>query len=236
MDQDFTITQNDLLNRLGTARAPLLIDVCIPADIAADPWRLPGAFHVPHTDIANWAEAQPTQDPIVVICQKGLKLSHGATARLRARGFAAKALHGGNMSWFATGLPRVSWDAPRPGTPWVLPMGDIPQCLVFAWTIRRWFDAKAELLWVAEDMIADVADKFSAQPVLRASTPSNLCHASGLDYAPLTSFLVQFETDKTSQLPLLGALPALHPTPEERVEAALTILDAAWIAHRGVLK
>ena len=48
-----------------------------------------------------------TGRPAVVICKKGLKLSHGVAAWLRHQGMPADSLEGGVVAWQAAGLPLV---------------------------------------------------------------------------------------------------------------------------------
>ena len=46
---EISVTQ--LFRRIGLPDSPVLIDVCIPEDIATDPHLIPGAIRIPHTQI-----------------------------------------------------------------------------------------------------------------------------------------------------------------------------------------
>ncbi|MEO0865898.1 MAG: hypothetical protein AAFY39_15215, partial [Pseudomonadota bacterium] len=67
MDHDLATSPDTLLATLGTARAPQLIDVCVPEDLSVDPWLIPGARHVPHRQLAGMLGLS---GPVVVICAR----------------------------------------------------------------------------------------------------------------------------------------------------------------------
>ncbi|MDB4224574.1 chromate resistance protein [Granulosicoccus sp.] len=68
------------LNKLvGTHNAPVLIDVRDDEDFASDPQYVPTAIRCSHLDVAQLAEGLK-KIPVVVYCQKGLKLVEGASA------------------------------------------------------------------------------------------------------------------------------------------------------------
>ena len=221
---DLTLSPETLLAQLGTAQAPCLIDVCVAQDVAADPWRLPGAWRVDHTDDKHLADLAVQRRAVVVICQKGLKLSHGVAARLRARGLCAKALEGGVLRWGAAGLPRVH-EAYAPCR-CVLAVPQTVTELMQLWAIRRWIAPRAEVLWVPNDMVTEVAIRFEGLAVTHSH---DLLQDAGLDWAPLTDFLTARAAPWTA---LLDALPKLYPTPEAVADAALPLIDAGWTAFR----
>ena len=90
------------LNRLiGTPDAPVLIDLRIDEDFAADPRLIPGARRHSHTHIENLATAL-CERHAVLICHKGQKLSEGAAAILRMTGTRGETLEGGHLVWSET--------------------------------------------------------------------------------------------------------------------------------------
>ncbi len=106
----YTSISSDKLSRLiGTARAPTLIDVRIDEDFAADPRLIPGAMRRSHRDVQDWAP-RLTGQSVVVVCQKGLKLSEGTAAWLRQSGVAAESLEGGHLAWTESQKPAVPAD------------------------------------------------------------------------------------------------------------------------------
>ena len=162
------ITPAQLARRIGLPDAPALLDVRTPDDAAADPRGLPCALRASHTDVADWAEAWRGRD-VVVICQKGLKLSQGVAAWLRHHGARAEALEGGFLGWAGAGLPLVS---PKPIPPrdargrtvWVTRARPKVDRIACPWLIRRFVDPAAVFLFVAPAEVAAVAERFGATP------------------------------------------------------------------------
>lgn len=233
MDQtSHAIRAADLLSKLGTNTSPCLIDVSLAEDVAASPWRLPTAQHIPHRDIQSWSSAHPRDLPIVTICQKGLKLSHGAAALLRSKGFNARALAGGNIAWCDADLPRLALDtAPALNTPWVLPATRDLQACVTAWVIRRWYDMDATLLWVMPEHVLDVATRFNAHALAPAVPLAQSFIQAGLVCPDLVRFLDRRNKVVSSAMALINMLPNLHERDEDLAQAALPFLDAAWLLH-----
>ena len=222
---DLSTSPPDLLRRLGTSQAIQIIDVCVPEDVQDLPVRLPGAIRVAHANITDHAGQLDPAKPVVVVCQKGLKLSHGAAAFLRGDGFRATALEGGISAWHEAGLPTISEIAPD--TLYALPSPANPAALFEAWLIHRWIAPNANLLWVPAAMCSAVADRFDGTG---AVGPTEMALAAALNWTPLNRFLRATDAQWTA---LLAALPKLHRTPEGAFSAALPIIDAAWTALRS---
>lgn len=121
MTSSFSIFPSDLLPLMGTAAAPVLLDVRRDAAFEASPQMLAGALRCAPQDIPSWAEAHAAlrDQTIVVYCVYGHNVSAEACSQLRALGFNAFALAGGiqggeegvdsasDMSaWRASPLPR----------------------------------------------------------------------------------------------------------------------------------
>jgi rhodanese-related sulfurtransferase len=162
------ITANDLSTRIGLPDAPLLIDVRTAEDAAADPRILPAAIARDHRDIGAWAPALRGRQ-VVVLCQKGLKLSEGAAAWLRHEGAAARVLQGGFAGWREAGLPLLRTAAiPQRDaagrTLWVTRARPKVDRIACPWLIRRFVDRDAVFLFVAASEVAAVAERFGATP------------------------------------------------------------------------
>lgn len=162
------ITVQQLSRLIGTPDAPAVIDVCIDDDFNADPRLIPASKRHPHKDIAAVAPSL-TGSRVVVVCQKGRKLSQGAAAILRDSGVAAETLEGGIQAWRDAGqmLVPAAKLPPRNAqgrTVWVTrhrPKIDRVAC---PWLIRRFVDPWAQFLFVAPAEVMDVADRFDATP------------------------------------------------------------------------
>lgn len=161
------ISPENLMRRIGLLDVPILLDVCTDEDFNADPVLIPGARRHPFAQVADLVAGLSGQS-VVVICQKGLKLSQGAAAVLRARGIAAEALEGGVLGWRVAGLPLVPVSAlpgiAAGGTLWVTRQRPKIDRIACPWLIRRFIDREARFLFVAADQVEAVADRFGAIP------------------------------------------------------------------------
>jgi rhodanese-related sulfurtransferase len=87
------------LNRLiGTHDAPVIVDVRIDNDHASDPRMLPASVRRDHRSVSSWAGEYAGRS-VVVICQRGQKLSQGVAAWLRHAGARGENLDGGFEAW-----------------------------------------------------------------------------------------------------------------------------------------
>src|SRR3954467_5035207 len=99
----FFISPQQLWSRIGTADAPLILDVCRREIYEAGPGVIPTAqWHKPET-YAEWVPGLPTDRPIVLACRYGHNLSQMIAAELRGRGGAAGG--GGRKCWKAAARP-----------------------------------------------------------------------------------------------------------------------------------
>ena len=159
-----SIAPDTLIRLIGTPQAPEIIDVSIDDDFHADPFLVPTARRVAHNDVGNLVPDLRGRRA-VVICQKGLKLSHGAAALLRCEGVTAEVLEGGNIGWRAAGLPRLPAariPPPGRGTLWVTRHRPKIDRIACPWLIRRFVDPNARFLFVPTSEVFAVAEKFGA--------------------------------------------------------------------------
>jgi rhodanese-related sulfurtransferase len=163
-----SISPDALARMLGLPDAPHVIDVRLAEDAAADPRSLPAALARDHRSIADWAPALRGQQ-VVVVCQRGLKLSEGAAAWLRHAGAKARVLEGGFAAWRAAGLPlfRDALLPPRDAqgrTTWVTRARPKVDRIACPWLIRRFIDRQAVFLFTAASQVAAVAEHHGATP------------------------------------------------------------------------
>ncbi len=163
MPQPNQITPAQLLRLIGLPDAPAIVDVRLPADLAADPRLIPGSFALPHDQFTT-APARLIGQRVVVVCQKGRKLSEGVAALLRTQGIDAQVLEGGSMAWAASCLPMVPIAAlPAPNL-WVTRHRPKIDRIACPWLIRRFVDPTARFLFVAPTEVSAVAERFNATP------------------------------------------------------------------------
>ena len=162
MPQFGQITPAQAFRLIGTPEAPRVFDVRIDEDVAALPRLLPTARRMAHTDIAVLSHPPGRA---IVACTKGRKLSEGAAALLRCKGWQAEVLEGGTLAWEAAGLPMTPHSVlPAPGTPWVTRHRPKIDRIACPWLIRRFIDPTAPILFVAPSEVEAVADRFGAIP------------------------------------------------------------------------
>jgi len=162
------ITVPQLARLVGLPNAPVIVDVRIEEDIAADPRLLPGAHLRKFQDVAAWGPGY-AGNSVVVSCQKGLKLSQGVAAYLRHEGIDAQTLEGGFEAWRTAGelLVRTAKLPARDAkgrTVWVTRARPKIDRIACPWLIKRFVDPGAVFLFVAPSEVTAVAERFHATP------------------------------------------------------------------------
>lgn len=168
MSSNIQITPAQLSRLVGLPDAPVLIDVRIDEDFAADPRLLPASERRSHRDVSAWAGAYAGRK-VVVACQRGLKLSEGVAAWLRHEGIEAESLAGGFEAWREAGGLLVAADKlpkrdPAGRTLWVTRARPKVDRIACPWLIRRFVDPKAVFLFVSASEVSAVAERFDATP------------------------------------------------------------------------
>ncbi|WP_419900805.1 sulfurtransferase/chromate resistance protein [Roseomonas sp. USHLN139] len=163
-----TITTTQLARLVGLPDAPVLLDVRTEEDYVADPRLLPGSIRRGHRDVTAWAPEYVGRQAVVV-CQRGLKLSHGVAAWLRHGGARAEVLEGGFEAWAAESQLLVRPDRlpprdPQGRTVWVTRARPKVDRIACPWLIRRFVDPSAAFLFVAPSEVGAVAERFGAAP------------------------------------------------------------------------
>lgn len=246
------ISPDKLFRLVGTPKCPVLIDVRTDEDFAADPRLVPGAVRRPAREVALWAQELVGRQA-VVICQKGLKLSHGAAAWLRQAGIAAEVLEGGTLAWGAAGLPTVPVvKLPAPDaqgrTLWVTRSRPKIDRIACPWLIRRFVDPAAVFLFVPPSEVLAVADRFGATPFdveevfwshrWPSCTFDVMVEEFGLAVGPLSHLAAIVRGADTARLDLapeaagllavsLG-LSRMYSDDNEQLEAGLVLYDALY--------
>lgn len=224
------ITPEILLPRIGARDAPVLIDICIDEDFALAPRLIPGAFRHPFTAIEALAPNFIGQE-VVITCQKGLKLSQGAAALLRAHGVNAKALTGGMVQWAALDRPTLpAADLPKKRI--VAAENPKPDALAALWLIKRFVRQDAQILFVAPDATEAVADRFDATLVGPFADLRDLYCLSQPPLIRLENMLKGDPPEAAGVAAALTGLRALHPDDLSYMSASLPLFDALHRAFR----
>jgi rhodanese-related sulfurtransferase len=148
-----SIAPDKLARLIGTPRCPALLDVRADDGFSADPRLIPGSLRRSSGAAGEWA-AEFRARSAVVICQKGLTLSHGVAALLREARASAEVLEGGLAAWTQSGLPLVPTSKLPPRncegrTSWVTHERPKIDRIACPWLIRRFIDPAARFLFVA---------------------------------------------------------------------------------------
>lgn len=157
------------LSRLiGTPDCPVVLDVRIDEDFNDDPRLIPGSQRCAFTDVASMAPMLEGKS-VVVVCQKGLKISQGAAAVLRNLNLRAEVLEGGQFGWRDDGLPMINATKLPPHnlqgqTVWVTRHRPKIDRIACPWLIKRFIDPRAQFLFVSPSQVLPVAERFNATP------------------------------------------------------------------------
>lgn len=165
----FFVTPHELWSRIGTADAPMVLDVCRREIYEAGPGVIPTAqWHKPETYL-EWVGSLPAGRPIVLACRYGHNLSQMIAAELRARGVPAQVLEGGRKAWSEAGLPVVTKAAlerfaPKSPSLWVTRRRPKIDRVACPWLIRRFIDPQARILYVDPPEVKNIAADIGAIP------------------------------------------------------------------------
>ncbi len=162
----FVTHGEQIAHHLGGPAWPQVVDVRLADDHAADPHDIPCSIHREESAYDTWVPMLDRRRPIVISCQRGLKVSQAIVARMRAEGWQASSLGGGFAGWREAGLPlldrramqAIGW---KEAAFWVtrrLPKIDRAAC---PWLIRRFIDPAARFLFVEPDQVEAVAARTS---------------------------------------------------------------------------
>jgi rhodanese-related sulfurtransferase len=165
----YFVSPQELWSRIGTADAPMVLDVCRqkiydegPGVIPTSQWRQPETY-------LEWVPGLATDRPIVLACRYGHNLSQMIAAELRGRGVTAQVLEGGRQAWGEAGLPMVTKAAldrfaPKSPSLWVTRRRPKIDRVACPWLIRRFIDPQARILYVDPPEVKNIAADIGAIP------------------------------------------------------------------------
>ena len=158
-----SVSPSDLYARLGTASAPVLIDVRRDEAFAADDKLIIGAFHRSPADVESWLKNLPAGRQVVAYCSHGREVSQGVATALRNAGLEAAYLEGGISGWKDGQLPtrRKLEDV---SDKWVTREHPKVDRIACPWLISRFINPLAEFIYVPPNEVTAVARNTGATP------------------------------------------------------------------------
>jgi rhodanese-related sulfurtransferase len=161
--QQPSISTTDLYTRLGTASAPLVIDVRRAAAFEAADSLIASAVYRKPDDVEHWRRDLPSGRPVVAYCVHGHEVSQGVTAALRASGVDAAYLAGGVADWEERKLPTRRKRDPSENK-WVTREHPKIDRIACPWLVSRFINPLAAFLYVPADQVVAVAKQEEATP------------------------------------------------------------------------
>ena len=150
------ISAQDLYKSIGTAVAPVVIDVRRSAAFAADDRTIVGAIRRNPDEVQDWSRDLPPGRAAVVYCVHGHEASQGAASALKAAGVDARYLEHGIAGWAEHRLPMRGKRDTEPRS-WVTRERPKIDRIACPWLIRRFIDPEASFLYVPTERVFDVA-------------------------------------------------------------------------------
>ena len=167
--QSFSISPLKLWTMMATPRAPQLVDVrrrdiyeSVAGLLPASIWREP-------TALADWIGTLDRTRSVVIACKAGKELSQNITAELRAVGYDAAMLAGGQGAWHDAKLPLIDRKTtdrliPKRPSTWITRRRPKIDRIACPWLITRFIDADARFLFVDPDYVEAAALEFGGIP------------------------------------------------------------------------
>ena len=157
-----SVSPGELHGRLGTASAPVVVDVRRAVPDPAKDRLIVAALHQAPEDVARRSKDLPTNRPVVVYCVHGHEVSQGVTNTLRTAGVDAAYLEGGIAAWTEKRLPtrRIVGSSAK----WVTREHPKIDRIACPWLISRFINPKAEFIYVPSNDVLTVSKNTGANP------------------------------------------------------------------------
>jgi rhodanese-related sulfurtransferase len=162
-DTAASISPQSLYASLGTAAAPIVIDVRRAAAFDEADVMLVSALRRRPDAVDDWWQTLPANHPVVVYCVHGHEVGQDVAASLRRRGMAAYYLEGGIAGWIDVGLPSRRKIGPDAGR-WITRERPKIDRIACPWLIRRFIDPHAEFHYVPTGEVFQAAKTIGATP------------------------------------------------------------------------
>jgi rhodanese-related sulfurtransferase len=162
--QNASISPHDLYARLGTAAAPLVLDVRRVAAFEKAESMIASAIRRSPNEVQTWRQALPADRQVVAYCVHGHEVSQGVATALRTAGVEARYLEGGIEAWNAGPFPIMAKRAPDGGGKWVTREHPKIDRIACPWLIHRFIDPNAGFIYVPTNRVVAVAEETGGTP------------------------------------------------------------------------
>jgi len=154
---------DDLYARLGTAAAPIVVDVRRQDAFNSDDRIIIGAFHRSPEGVDGWLKSLPPGRPVVAYCVHGREVSQGVAASLRDAGIQASYLEGDIAGWKERHLPtRRKRDASE--NKWVTREHPKIDRIACPWLVSRFINPQAEFIYVPPNDVTKIVKDVGGTP------------------------------------------------------------------------
>jgi rhodanese-related sulfurtransferase len=158
-----SISPPDLAEIIGTAAAPIVVDVRSAEDLAAIDRLIPGSIHRPQDGVERLWRTLPAKRPVVVCDLSGSQASWMVVEALRRFGADARYLMDGFAGWYDRGLsPRRHVGSPL--DKWVTREHPKIDRIACPWLISRFVNPLVEFIYVPPNDVLTVAKQKGAIP------------------------------------------------------------------------
>ncbi len=158
-----SVSPPDLANIIGTAAAPIVVDVRSAADLAAIDRLIPGSIHRPHDDVEQLWRALPAKRPVVVCDLSGSQTSWTVVEALCRFGADASYLMDGFAGWYDRGFPTRRHVGSLLDK-WVTREHPKIDRIACPWLISRFVNPLGEFIYVPPSDVLAVAKQTGAIP------------------------------------------------------------------------
>lgn len=252
-----SISPDQLAAVLGSADAPLILDVRSEKRFIESERILPGARRCTPDDMARLAAAS-SPGRAIIYCVHGLEVSRQAARDLRATGWTAMYLQGGIEGLIERGSPtlRKRRDLGVTGeqaSRWITRERPKIDRIACPWLVRRFIDPRAEFFYVPTERVVEEGRLLQAVPYDIPGAPisheGELCSFDTLLRAfdlqepcllALARIVRGADTGRLDLTPQSAGLLAvslglsrLHTDDHSMLEAALPVYDALYAWLRG---
>ena len=158
-----SVSPNDLYERLGTAKAPLLVDVRRLQAFDTDDTLIIGSARRLPEQVADWRNDLPAGRSVVAYCVHGHEVSQGVASALQNSGVQAAYLEGGIAGWKERKLPTRRKRGPAENK-WVTREHPKIDRIACPWLVSRFVNPDAEFIYVPPNGVAKIAADIGGTP------------------------------------------------------------------------